>query len=95
MATRTGTGESELRRRLEELHRELEATEEVDPEAQALLGDVMEDIRELLERSGESPHTHESLAERLVEAARHYEESHPALFAMVGRVVDTLSNLGI
>ena len=95
MARPRGTGEPELRRRLEELHRELEATEEVDREARALLGDVMEDIRELLERSGESPHTHQSLAERLREAARHTEESHPTLFAMVGRVVDTLSNLGI
>jgi hypothetical protein len=95
MATTRGTGESELRRRLEALHRELEATEEVDPEAQSLLGEVMEDIRELLERSGESPHTHQSLADRLGEAARHYEESHPALFAVVGRVVDTLSNMGI
>jgi hypothetical protein len=67
----------------------------VDTEARALLGEVLEDIRGLLERSGESPHTKQSLADRLGEAARHYEESHPTLFAMVGRVVDTLSNLGI
>jgi hypothetical protein len=87
--------ESELRRRLEELHRELESTEEVDGEARALLGEVLEDIRGLLERSAESRHTHQSLAKRLGDAARHFEESHPTLFALVGRVADTLSNLGI
>ncbi len=88
-------GESELRQRLEELHRELEATETVDAAARELLRKVLLDMAELLERSGETQHTEQSLAERLGEAAREFEESHPKLFATVGRVVDTLAHLGI
>jgi hypothetical protein len=36
-----------------------------------------------------------SLLERLNEATQHFKESHPTLTAMVGRVADSLSNLGI
>jgi hypothetical protein len=38
---------------------------------------------------------HESLRERFDEAARQFEESHPTLTAVVGRVADSLANLGI
>jgi hypothetical protein len=89
------TDDSALRQRLEELHRELELTETVDAGSRELLHEVLRDMTELLERSGETQHTHQSLAQRLALAARDFEESHPKLFATVGRVVDTLANLGI
>lgn len=85
-----------LRRRLDELHAELESMDAVDAEARAALEHVMHDIQELLARAEDDrsrePH---SLAERLREAGRHFEDSHPTLTATVGRVVDALSNLGI
>jgi hypothetical protein len=85
-----------LRRRLAELHAELEGMDEVDAEARAALEHVMRDIQEVLARTAEEPrHEPHSLAERLREAGRHFEESHPTLTATVGRVVDALSNLGI
>jgi predicted metal-dependent hydrolase len=85
-----------LRQRLAELHAELESVDALDAEARAALEHVMGDIQEVLARAEHErraePH---SLAERLREAGRHFEESHPALTATVGRVVDALSNLGI
>jgi hypothetical protein len=88
--------ESQLREHLERLHTELEETDSVDDEARRLLVEVMQDIRAVLDRSDDEPaSSNPSLADRLAEATQRFEESHPTLAAMVGRVADTLSNLGI
>lgn len=86
-----------LRRRLAELHAELEKVDAVDAEARAALEEVMNAIREVLARAGGDEERPEepSLAVRLREAGRHFEESHPTLTATLGRVVDALSALGI
>ncbi len=88
--------ESQLREHLERLHTELEETDSVDDEARRLLAEVMQDIRAVLDRSDEAPASSgPSLADRLAEATQRFEESHPTLAATIGRVADTLSNLGI
>ena len=88
--------ESQLREHLERLHVELEETDSVDDEARRLLADVLADIRELLDRSDDGPtDSRQSLADRLADATKRFEGSHPRLAATVGRVADTLSNLGI
>ncbi len=84
----------QLRSRLAELHTELERTHEVDADSRRLLGEVLEDIHKLLEEE-EGAHEPPSLVERLREATRDFEEAHPQLAATVGRVVDTLANMGI
>jgi chromosome segregation ATPase len=86
----------QLRARIQELLGELEQVEEIDQEARNRLANVLHDIREAVADSGEdAPDENESLLERLNEATRHFEESHPTLTAMVGRIADSLSNLGI
>lgn len=88
--------DAELRVRLAELHAELEREPSVDDESRRLLAALADDIREVLDRSDETQeHEHASLGERLADAVREFEESHPQLAAAVGRVADTLSNLGI
>lgn len=87
--------QAELRERLAELHAELERAGSVDEESRRLLTELSEEIDELLERQPEGGEEHDSLADRLVEAVRDFEESHPKLAAAVGRVAHTLSNLGI
>ena len=86
----------QLREHLETLHSELSNTSSVDARSKQLLEEVLGDIRELLAQAeppdGDEPH---GLADRLREAAHSFEESHPALSTAVGRVVDTLTNLGI
>ena len=85
-----------LRRRLAELHAELENVDAVDAEARAALEEVMHEIRDVLARSEDEERSEApSLADRLRDAGRHFEESHPTLTATLGRVVDALSALGI
>ena len=86
---------AELLERLSELHAELERSDRVDDESRRLLAALADEIRALLESSPEGGEEHASLAERLGESVREFEESHPQLAAAVGRVADTLSNLGI
>ena len=91
--------DTELRGRLEDLHAELERARRVDPESRRLLAEVARDIDALLERSDASAEAggdeHASLADRLGELVRDFEEEHPALAAAVGRVATALANLGI
>jgi hypothetical protein len=87
---------AQLRERIQELLGELEQVETADQGARDRLASVLQDIREAIEETGgEDSGEQESLLERLNEATRHFEESHPKLTAMVGRVADSLSNLGI
>jgi hypothetical protein len=81
---------------LQELHKELESTDAVDSENRALLAGLVADIRDVLDRSdtGELG-TEESLSERLLESARHFEDSHPRLVSAIGRVADALSKSGV
>ena len=88
--------EKQLREHLEELHSELASTEAVDDRSRELLGEVLGDIQTLLDRSGpDQDQEPEGLVERLRDATRQFEETHPKLAAAVGRVVNALSNLGI
>ncbi len=82
-----------LRERLDQLHAELAKTESVDERSREALESLLRDIQGLLEQSGAPPHP--SLKERLSQARRDFQESHPALSATLGRVADALSNLGI
>jgi hypothetical protein len=82
-----------LRDELERLQKELSETTTLDPEARELLGEMAADIERLLaqdESGGAEP-----LAERLRAATERFEETHPKLTAVVGRVADALANLGI
>lgn len=82
-----------LREDLEHLHRELAEGAELDPDARALLAELSGDIERLL--AEDEPGAAAPLADRLRAATERFEESHPALTAVVGRLAETLSNLGI
>ena len=85
-----------LREDLERLHQELARSESVDAASRGLLTDVLHDIEAVLERSEhETAGAAESLIDRLRESTSHFEESHPALTELVGRLADVLSRLGI
>jgi hypothetical protein len=84
-----------LRSRLAELHAELENVDALDADARAALEHVMRDILELLARAEDAGEDDaHSLAERIREAGRQFEESHTALTASLGRFVDALAALG-
>jgi len=82
--------DKELRRRLEELHRELASADSVDTDVQALLEELRGDIEAVLERS--EP---EGFGERLSGLVERFEATHPKLSNAIGAVVDQLARLGI
>lgn len=83
--------ERELRKTLETLQRELSEGAPLDPEARRLLSELADDIEALLAQPAASG----PLVERLRAATERFEESHPDLTAVVGRLADLLANLGI
>lgn len=83
-----------LRETLLELERELGAARVEDPELRSLLERTRREIQQALD-AGVAEGDEESLAERLGEAARRFEASHPALTSAAQRVVDALASLGI
>lgn len=90
--------DKQLRAELSHLHEELERASSVDAPSRELLETLSGDIERLLDTSAQrdaADSSHESLSERLGEAVRHFEESHPALSVAVGRIATALSNMGI
>lgn len=84
-----------LRQTLEELEHELERAGPVDGRSRELLDHVVDEVRELLERTEEPAGKQRSLRERLTEATEAFETDHPALAEALGRLATALSNLGI
>jgi hypothetical protein len=86
----------ELQNLLQQLENEIKNTQSVDDKGRMLLNDLEEDIRKLLERSGESlVQLHPSLVQRLKDSLNHFEVTHPELTALISRLLDSLSNAGI
>jgi len=86
----------ELNNLLQQLEKEIKNTQSVDDEGRVLLNDLEGDIRNLLERSGESPmQLHPSIVQSLKDSLDHFEVTHPELTALISRLLDSLSNAGI
>ena len=85
--------EARLREDLERLRRELREGPDVDDETRQQLASLMQEIEGAIGQSGEVGD--DSLGERLRAATERFEESHPSLTAVVGRIADLLSGMGI
>jgi hypothetical protein len=81
---------------LQQLHDEINNTQTVDEKGSELLRDLDGDIRELLERSGETQmEVHPTMLQRLESALNHFEVTHPELTTLISKVFDSLSNAGV
>ena len=95
----------QLKQRLSELHQELSGSEPVDPELKSLLQQIAGDIDSLVDRSdssggegevGEIPaDVKQGLIDRMLDVTTEFEESHPNLTTIIGRIADALSRFGI
>ncbi len=86
----------QLRKRLEELHGELEQTGNVDPETRRMLSDIDAHIQALLEGpSRDLVRNHRPLTERLRSSLLQFEVSHPDLVPGIERVLDAFNEMGI
>jgi uncharacterized protein YaaN involved in tellurite resistance len=90
-----GMREQHLRQMLEQLHTELQRTDAIDDRSRELLRSVLDDIEDLLERKQKGGTQPESIIERLREAVRTFETTHPTLTDAIGGVADALARMGI
>jgi hypothetical protein len=88
-----------LRTTLTELHEQLRQAHSVDPQTRDLLRAILADIQATLAGSTAEParpqEEHATHIDRLAEAARHFEASHPTLSGTVSRLIDILQQIGI
>lgn len=87
---------------LEQLHRELEAAQDIDANAEAELRGAMKDIRTALAaRTGEAVPEAEEVSDTsqhhglFSDAAREFSASHPVLARTIGQLADILGQSGI
>jgi hypothetical protein len=80
---------------LDELHAALEASgDELAEDVRAELREAANEIQQALDPA-ESAEFSVSLRDRLTRTLESFEESHPRLTQVVGRIADALSDLGI
>ncbi|HLZ99795.1 MAG TPA: DUF4404 family protein [Steroidobacteraceae bacterium] len=94
-----------LREQLMKLHEELGVARRIDPRSQQLLGEIMEDIKRLMDQdlTAGGPagirlparSSARSLPDRLEQIAVQFEADHPTLAASSRRLVDLLGKVGL
>lgn len=86
----------ELRKLLQQLDAEVKNTRAVDEKGSELQHDLEGDISALLERSDENPvQLHPSSVQHMESALDHFEATHSSLTALISKLLESLSNVGI
>ena len=88
-----GDADRRLHEALNEVHELLESTADLQEEDRAELRSAIREIQVALDKDPESDSG--SVRDRLKAAVERFEESHPRLTEMVGRIADSLAELGI
>jgi hypothetical protein len=83
-----------LKQTLQSLHEELSTGAPVDPEVRAQLQQLAAEIEVVLRQSPPAG-DEQTLLDRVTGVAAPFEETHPKLAAILGRIADGLSQLGI
>ena len=89
--------DADLKARLKALHRQLQETNDVDPELETLLRQLDSDIDRALERRAEQQldaNTY-GLGSRTQEAAARFDSRHPTVSTGLRELGNLLSNMGI
>lgn len=89
---------SELQETLQQIHGELERAEAVDVESREMLVTVLHDIERVLAQEPDQEHdqpSSDTLVGQMRESMEHFEDTHPFLTSLIGRIADGLSNMGI
>ena len=84
-----------LKRSLQTLHNNLEATGEVDAELRQLLQTLDDDIQALLKKAGPAPSDADDLAERAQELSAKFAAQHPRIEPALRELGTMLANMGI
>lgn len=90
----TGESKQSLHDTIHDLHEALGTTENLEESERAELASAIEEIRNALGDAGaEAPP--DGLRGRLRAAIARFEDRHPELTKIIGRVADSLSEMGI
>lgn len=85
-----------LRERLAKLHSELSDAHQEDPAARQSLGEILPDVKRMVDQSGAPPPAvDKSLPDRLERVAVQFEADHPKLAASARSLIDLLGEVGI
>jgi hypothetical protein len=84
-----------LRRTLEELRTQLDELAKRDPEVAAELELTISEAQAALGKPPLRQPQDTSLMERLTDAVKEYEATHPALAGNLGSIIDALGRMGI
>jgi broad specificity phosphatase PhoE len=87
--------EARLRTLLSELHDELERDGALDDDTKELLREARIEIREALEADAPVAEAAPTARRRLEQAIERFEEEHPDGVALLNRVLEALSHVGI
>lgn len=87
--------DKETARLLKQLHRQLRDLDSLSEADQRLVDHLRNDIDLLLSHSKNAATGSHSVRERLEQGVGRFEVSHPELTAVMARVIDALSSMGI
>jgi hypothetical protein len=83
-----------LREAIEHLRGELASGDPLSSEDRSRLDRVLSEASRVIDPDAPDPEAEESLSEEFRDFVEGFEESHPKLAIVLGRVVDSLSQLG-
>ena len=89
-----GESKQNIHDALRDLHGALETAENLDESDRGEIASAIEEIREVL-GDPDAGSRSDSLRGRLRAAVERFEDRHPELTAIIGRVADSLSEMGI
>lgn len=85
-----------LKNSLRELHGELQSGARLDPETAALVRQLAADVSQLTVQPTETQAAErQGVLDRLLSVTEEFEESHPQLAELIGKVATALSRIGI
>ncbi len=84
-----------LRQTLEELRSQLDELRDRDPQVAQHLEATIDEAEAALGGTSKPNDEQESIQQRLSDAVRDYEASHPALSGNLGAIIDALGRMGI
>jgi len=84
-----------LKSTVAELEAELRTLEQLDTDTRAVLEQAVLDILAALHAAASGERAPQSLLDRLHAAADEFEETHPTVTGILGRLIDGLGRMGI
>lgn len=84
--------DKKLHQLLTQVHEHLQKKSDLDEQSQALLQQVLDDVKLA---SASKDDSHQDLSDRIEQQAIEFEEAHPTLSEILRQIMDTLGRIGV